>query len=114
MKPATRSSTAAVRGHSVSTSVRVDKFEKPRAKTKVEKDSVGSMELADEFADAGFSPTILTVPTEHSYIGSPIIAQKPLVVSGTPIHELRARANAVRAALTSSLPQPPTVSGDLE
>ena len=54
MKPATRSSTAAVRGHSVSTAVRADKFEKPRGKTKIEKDSVGSIELEDEFADAGF------------------------------------------------------------
>ena len=59
MKRATRSSPAAVRGHSVSTAVRADKFEKPPGKTKVEKDSVGSMELEDEFADAGFSPIML-------------------------------------------------------
>ena len=72
------------------------------------------MDLEDVlFADASFTPTIPGFTTEHSYFGSPRNAHKPTPVSGTPVHELRARANAVRAALTSNLPQPPAIDASL-
>ena len=87
-----------------------DKFEKTRGnltKSKYAKTLKEFMELEDNsFADVGLAASIPVFPTEHNYIGSPRNAPRPMPSSGTPIHELRARANAVRAALTSNLPQP--------
>ena len=67
----------------------------------------------DSFADFGLAASIPVFPTEHNYIGSPINAQRSMPSSGTPIHELRARVNAVRAALTSNLQQTQVVDASL-
>ena len=94
-----------------------DKFNKPRGnlmKSKTRKITAERMELEDDsFADAVLAASVPSFLAEHAYIGSPKNALRPAPNFGTPISELRARANAVRSALNSSLPQPPSVDPSL-
>ena len=79
------------------------------------KSTDGTMDLKNYyFADVCIVPTFPTfATTEHRYIGSPKHADRTTPNVGTPIHELRERANAVCAAMSSNLPRPPIVDASL-
>ena len=51
--------------------------------------------------------------TELALIGSPGLAQRSKPMTGTPINEIRTRADAVRATLVAQMPQPPAVDATL-
>ena len=64
-------------------------------------------------ADVGGRAADATISAaSYAFIGSPIHFRSKQL-SGTPTHEIRARANADRAALTSHLPQHPAVDVEL-